>query len=147
MCYACIFLILLHQHLIMHSTTRKCSTTADRASARTTAATSSSFSSGCLYIRRLLSNQATSFSSSPYDSQAELSSSSSPVPKHHCHGKAPSRSTLPQLPEYASAEESDFDFDGGDDVPRDDVTMRELYQLLCTQKCSTKCFAAPAGHG
>ena len=39
----------------------------------------------------------------------------------------------PQLADHARTEESDFHDDSRVDMPRDGVTMRELYQLLRTQ--------------
>ena len=99
----------------MHSTTRKFSTAADRASVRAAAVTSSHISSSGLTS----------------DSEEESSSSSAPVSKRGRHGKAPLRAAPPTLPEHA--EESDLSDDGGADVPRGDITMRELYQLLKIQ--------------
>ena len=89
----------------MHSTTRKLSTAADRASVRAAAVTSSHISSSGLTS----------------DSEEESSSSSAPVSKRGRHGKAPLRAAPPTLPDHA--EESDLSDDGGADVPRGDVTI------------------------
>ena len=65
------------------------------------------------------------------DSEEETSSSSAALPKRGRNGKAPLRAAPPALP--VRAEESDLS-DGGDaDVLREDITMRELYQLLQAQ--------------
>ena len=79
-----------------------------------------------------------SSSSSPafdYDSEEEPSLSSAAIPKRGRNGKESLRTAPPALPPLA--EESDF-FDDGADMPRGDITMRELYQLLKTQNTELK---------
>ena len=98
----------------MPSTTRKRSSAAQRA--QEAAAASSSGVSLPMYES---------------DSEEETSSSSAALPKRGRNGKAPLRAAPPALP--VRAEESDLS-DGGDaDVLREDITMRELYQLLQAQ--------------
>ena len=98
----------------MPSLTRKCSSAAKRA--QEAAAASSSGVSLPMYES---------------DSEEETSSSSAALPKRGRNGKAPLPAAPPALP--VRAEESDLS-DGGDaDVLREDITMRELYQLLQAQ--------------
>ena len=65
------------------------------------------------------------------DSEEETSSSSAALPKRGRNGKAPLRAAPPALP--VRAEESDLSDGGEADVLREDITMRELYQLLQAQ--------------
>ena len=65
------------------------------------------------------------------DSEEETSSSSAAPPKRDRNGKAPLRAAPPAL--AVRAEESDLSDGGEADVLREDITMRELYQLLQAQ--------------
>ena len=71
-----------------------------------------------------------SSSSVDFASEEATSSSSAAASKRGRNGKAPLRAA-PALPNRA--DENDLSDSDEADVPRDDITMRELYQLLKTQ--------------
>ena len=73
-----------------------------------------------------------SSSSVDFASEEETSSSSAAAPTGGRNGKAPRR-TARAAPTLPSQEENDVSDGEDEDVPREDITMREVFQLLQTQ--------------
>ena len=73
-----------------------------------------------------------SSSSVDFASEEETSSSSAAAPTGGRNGKAPRR-TARAAPTLPRQEENDFSDGDEEDVPREDITMREIFQLLQTQ--------------
>ena len=73
-----------------------------------------------------------SSSSVDFASEEETSSSSAAAPTGGRNGKAPRR-TVRATPTLPNQEENDLSDGDDEDVPREDITMREVFQLLQTQ--------------